>query len=140
GRVNPAGGGGGVTGGGGGGVGRGEARILALIDELGLSTFKTYAEGETISLRNGVRQTAAGAVPPFSEAALADFVQVLTTLEEMAATVPPEAPWTAPNAIAWDATTFGQWLDANVQTDETKGLLPLGLPLAGGEGPQHARP
>ena len=127
-----------VTEGGGEWVGPGEDRILALIDELGLSTFKTYAEGETIYLRNGVRQTAAGAVPPFSEAALADFVQVLTTLEEMAATVPPEAPWTAPNAIAWDATTFGQWLDANVQTDETKWLLTLGFTIVEGEDPHSA--
>src|SRR5262249_57636332 len=94
--------------------------------------------GERTRRGTGVGQAGAGAVPPFSEAALADVVQVLTTLEEMAATVPPEAPWTAPNAIAWDATTFGQWLDANVQTDETKWLLTLGFTIVEGEDPHSA--
>src|SRR5689334_24942559 len=59
-----------VTEGGGEWVGPGQDRVLALIKELGLSTFKTYVEGRTIYLRNGNRQTFSGTIPPLEPAAL----------------------------------------------------------------------
>ncbi len=62
----------------------------------------------------GNRQPHTGTLPPLGPAALADLVQNLTRLDQMASTVPLDAPWQAPNALQWDAMTFGQWLDANV--------------------------
>jgi monoamine oxidase len=124
-----------VTEGGGEWVGPGQDRVLALIKELGLSTFKTFVEGKTIYQRKGARETFEGTIPPLGPAALADFVQVETRLQQMAATVPVDAPWTAPNAVEWDSTTFGQWLDANALTDETKWLFTLGFTVVNGEDP-----
>src|SRR5688572_15691862 len=81
-----------VTEGGGEWVGPGQDRVLALIKELGLSTFKTWVDGKTILLHKGNRQTFEGTIPPLSPAALADFVQVETRLTQMASTVPVDAP------------------------------------------------
>src|SRR4051794_6297145 len=128
-------GGGVVTEGGGQWVGPGQDRVLALIKELGLSTFKTYVDGNTIYLRNGNRQTYPGTIPPLGPTALADYVQLQTRLEQMASTVPVDAPWTAPNAVEWDSTTFGQWLDANSADEEAKWLLTLAFTIIDCEDP-----
>src|SRR5262249_61472200 len=109
--------------GGGEWVGPGEDRILALIDELGLSTFKTYVQGKSIYLRNGSRQTYTDPDIPLGPDALVDFVQMQTRLEQMASTVPAEAPWAAPDALEWDGMTFGQWLDTNSFSSEAKRLV-----------------
>ena len=61
--------------GGGAYVGPGQDRVLALIKELGLSTFKTYVEGKTIYLRNGTRATYDGTIPPLSPDALGGCAQ-----------------------------------------------------------------
>lgn len=53
----------------------------------------------------------------------------------MASTVPLEAPWTAQNAVEWDSTTFGQWLDANSVSAETKWLLTLAFTIIDSEDP-----
>lgn len=124
-----------VTEGGGQWVGPGQDRVLALIRELGLKTFRTYVKGNTIYLRGGVRQTYVGTVPPLAPDALDDFVGLQTRLEQMAATVPADAPWKAPDAIAWDGTTFGAWLDANAATDEAKWLFTLAFTVISAEDP-----
>ncbi|MEU1199401.1 NAD(P)/FAD-dependent oxidoreductase [Streptomyces sp. NPDC005813] len=135
--VNLVVGGGVVTEGGGQWVGPGQERVLALIDELGLATFKTYAAGRSIYLRKGVRQTFTDAVPPLRPAALADFQRMATALKEMASTVPADAPWKAPNAVEWDGTTFGHWLDAHAATDEAKDLFTLAFTVIQAEDPHH---
>src|SRR5262245_55642213 len=126
-----------ITEGGGEWVGPGQDRILALIDELGLSTFKTHVEGNSIYLRNGSRQTYTDPDLPLGPDALADFVQVATRLEEMAATVPAEAPWAAPEALEWDGMTFGQWLDANSFSAEAKWLFTLVFTIIVAEDPHE---
>jgi monoamine oxidase len=118
-------------------VGPGQDRVLALIDELGLSTFKTYEAGNYIDYRNG-RKTQYGhvfPVDPFNlglnrlpltnpigaaEAALA--IQKLTSMAEQ---VPLDAPWTAANAVEWDSQTFQTWMNANLFTASAKSLMQL---------------
>src|SRR5262245_13754123 len=126
-----------ITEGGGEWVGPGQDRILALIDELGLSTFKTYVEGQSIYLRNGSRQTYTDPDIPLGPDALVDFVQMQTRLEQMASTVPAEAPWAAPDALEWDGMTFGQWLDANSFSAEAKWLFTLVFTIIVAEDPHE---
>lgn len=130
-------GGGVVVEGGGAYVGPGQDRVLALIKELGLSTFNTHVEGKTIYQVNGNRQTYEGTIPPMRADALVDFVQLQTRLEQMAATVPNEDPWNAKNAAEWDAMTFGQWLDANSLSAEAKFVMTFGFSIIFGEDPHE---
>ncbi|MFG2333405.1 flavin monoamine oxidase family protein [Streptomyces sp. NPDC048604] len=122
-----------ITEGGGQWVGPGQDRVWALMDELGIETFKTYTEGKSIYLRNGKTKLYHGTVPPLSPLVLADYAQAQLRLERMASTVPLEAPWTAKNARKWDNTTFGHWLDANTFTDETRSLFTLAFSVTDGE-------
>jgi len=41
----------------------------------------------------------------------------------MAHTVPLEAPWTAPDAAAWDAVSLHAWLEANVSSPRARQTL-----------------
>lgn len=124
-----------ITEGGGQWIGPGQDRVLALIDELGLDTFKTYVEGKSIYHRNGTSKRYDGTIPPLSPVAIADFAQLQLRLERMAKTVPLDAPWTARNARKWDDTTFGHWLDANALTDEAKMLFTVAFSVTNAEDP-----
>ncbi|MFE7599341.1 flavin monoamine oxidase family protein [Streptomyces sp. NPDC057494] len=100
-------------------------RVSGLVEELGLSTFDTYMDGRTLYVREGRRKAFEGTVPPLRPLAIADFAQAQYRLERMARTVPAATPWTARKAAAWDGTTLGHWLDANVRLRESRHLLTL---------------
>jgi monoamine oxidase len=51
------------------------------------------------------------------EAALLDVAETQGALEALAATVPLDAPWDAPDARALDALTVDAWLAANTRTE-----------------------
>jgi monoamine oxidase len=57
----------------------------------------------------------------------ADVMEAMLALNMMAMQVPPGAPWTAPDAAAWDARTFATWLDTNVTTPGARALLELAI-------------
>lgn len=124
-----------ITEGGGQWVGPGQDRILGLLEELGLSTFKTHVEGKHIYYRKGKRKTFRGNNPPLGILAIADYLQLRSRLERMAAAVPAAAPWTAKKALAWDAVTFGHWLDENSYNAQAKALLTMAFTTVNGEDP-----
>ena len=129
--------GGKITEGGGQWTGPGQDRVQALARELKIGMFDTYVKGESVYVYRGNRQPHTGTLPPLGPAALADVVQNLTRLDQMASTVPLDAPWQAPNALQWDAMTFGQWLDANVANAEARSLYTLVFSIINGQDP-HA--
>ncbi|MFI2562242.1 flavin monoamine oxidase family protein [Nocardia farcinica] len=124
-----------ITEGGGQWVGPGQDRVLALLGELGLDTFETHVAGKSIYHRRGRTRRYDGTIPPLNPLALADFAQLQLRLERMAKTVPVHAPWTAPRAAAWDATTFGRWLDANAMTAEAREMFTTAFSVTNSEDP-----
>ncbi len=118
-------------------VGPGQDRVLALIDELGLSTFKTYEDGNYIDYRNGLK-TQYGHIFPIDPLNLglnrlpltdpigaAEAAIAIQTLGSMAKQVPLDAPWTASKAAAWDSQTFQSWMDASLFTGGARSLMQL---------------
>jgi monoamine oxidase len=77
-----------ITEGGGQWTGPGQDRVQALARELGITTFKTFTDGESVYLYKGRRRTFTGVIPPIGPAALADLAQAQIRLERMASTVP----------------------------------------------------
>ena len=49
--------------------------------------------------------------------------QAIRELDAMAATVPPEAPWTAADALAWDSQTVETWLQTRVPSERVRTWL-----------------
>ncbi|HUR41275.1 MAG TPA: flavin monoamine oxidase family protein [Verrucomicrobiae bacterium] len=118
-------------------VGPTQDRILALAAELGVGTYKTYDTGQYIDYRNGVAApyggfddpsgVGANRIPPTDPSAAAEAGEVIERLNQMAAEVPPEAPWSAPSSAEWDGQTFQSWMDQNMATPGGKSLVALAI-------------
>lgn len=120
-------------------VGPTQDRVLALIAELGLETFKTWDIGDYLDYRNGQLvpyghlfpadplNLGLNRIPPTDPAGAAEAAVAIQQLNDMAARVPLEAPWTATDAIAWDSQTFQSWVDANLFTPGGRDLLQLAI-------------
>jgi len=104
---------GGVIEAGGAFVGPTQGHILRLARELDVPTFHEYTEGNSVYVSRLLgRQEYQGTVPP-DPTILADAGHLITRLNQMAAEVPVDAPWTHPEAAAWDAMTFGEFIRRN---------------------------
>ena len=102
--------------------------LIGLAKQLGVDTFPTYDTGDYLFHRNGAStryttDTPLGAIPP--DVGAAEAFAAITALDQMAATLPLDAPWTAPRAAEWDAQTFETWKLANSVTPGARLLLDL---------------
>jgi monoamine oxidase len=117
-------------------AGPGQDMVLALAKELGVKTFDTYATGSSLYYRQGQVSRYDGDVPPASPAALVEAEAALTLLNQMAADVPSDTPWTAPRAAEYDAQSVAKWGSDTLHTDEGRALLALAVRgVYGEEGP-----
>nr|BFE37184.1 FAD-dependent oxidoreductase [Actinomadura rugatobispora] len=93
-------------------IGPGQDRIALLAEELGVTTFPTYSGGET-------RYSIAGR----GRTEMPEADQALQELDRLAASLPPEEPWTAPSAAEWDAQTLQTWILSHVTDPASRALL-----------------
>lgn len=100
-------------------------RMFALADELGVPTFPQYDEGETSYELVGSGVLRERDFHARYGAELAELERVLRLLDELAAEVPPEAPWLAPRAAQWDAITAGAWYDGQGLSPVARTLLEI---------------
>jgi len=87
-------------------VGTSQTAILLLAEELGVQTFPATVSGSTRFHFEGSTFDA----PP--EDPSAEVLALRAELDALAATVPVEAPWDAPDAVMLDAQTAEEWLMA----------------------------
>jgi len=96
-------------------IGPTQDRIAALAERVGVTSHPTYERGTNIEFYDGRSYRYDGDLldgeDPVNAVAIG---QAIRDLEAMAATVPLEAPWTAEQALAWDAQTVETWLQARV--------------------------
>lgn len=104
-------------------IGPRQKHIKALVQELGLRTFKQHASGRKLLLQAGKLRQYGGRVPWIAPWALLDLLVNTKRIERYAATVPLEAPWRATRAQAWDAITLEQWMSKNVPTASARFLF-----------------
>lgn len=98
-------------------IGPTQNHIRELVDELGVGTFPTYIEGESVYYAGGQRTTYSdtgptGTAPP-DPAALADIALSVTQLDELSKEVSVEAPWEAARAVEWDRQSLEGWIRSN---------------------------
>ena len=103
-------------------VGPTQDHILALAKELGVATFKQYTGGQNVYYSNGRATRYTGTVPP-DPLILPDAATLLLKINQMSRDVPVDAPWTAPKAAEWDATSLHDWVEANTVNPATGNLL-----------------
>ncbi|MHB8378076.1 MAG: flavin monoamine oxidase family protein [Dehalococcoidia bacterium] len=105
-------------------LGPGQDAAYALAKELGVTTYPTYAAGDTVFVSTrGKVGTYRGVVPPIHPVAIVSLAQGMFRLDAMARSVSIEEPWTSKRGRPWDARTVGAWIDAQVPTSAARQLL-----------------
>jgi monoamine oxidase len=112
-------------------VGPTQDHVMRLAGELGIGTFKTYNDGNNVYWANGTLTPyqsggPLGPIPP-DPTAVGELFVAVNNLNSMAATVPVAAPWTAPNAAAWDGQTLETWKQSNMQAPNARALFDTGI-------------
>lgn len=103
-------------------VGPGQPRVNALIDRLGLTRFRTFAEGTKVLEIDGRMRTYRGSIPTLSPLGLAQLQLLLTMVERSQARVDPVAPERAKDALRLDGMTvdtFRRRFGATAEVRET---------------------
>lgn len=108
-------------------VGPTQDRLYALATELDVPTFPQHDAGLTVVLRSGQVSRVGHLAEVFSEEGLDDYLTGMAVLGDLTATVPVEAPWSAPDAAALDGQTLETWMATGFRTDEARDLLRLGV-------------
>jgi monoamine oxidase len=107
-------------------VGPTQDRSLAMISELGLSTFDVYNTGNSVLWRNNTRlpydplDPNTGGAPPIDFDALMQMAAGQAQLDAWAAELDTAAPWTHPMAKEWDSVTLADWMKTNANLADTK--------------------
>lgn len=105
-------------------VGPTQDRILALLDEFGVKTFKQYHDGAAMMFVDGKQYRYEGTIPwSMSPWAALNLGASFLELGHMCKTIPLDAPWEAKKAATWDRMTLAQWLDRNVKSKAAHDLL-----------------
>lgn len=117
-------------------VGPTQHQALALIDELGLSTFPTHVAGRHIAEIGRGRSEYTGRIPRLGPAALADIGQTQWRLDRLARKVTEREPWLATQARALDSQTFATWLHRTARTPQGRGFFRLVTEAVFSAGPE----
>lgn len=104
-------------------------RLRELGKELGVGFYPPYLGGNDIQFRNGSRTTTPASGPgrtrDLLDVVAPDATVAFARLNEMAKSVPAEAPWEAPGAAALDAQTVKTWQDENIRSDRGRSIVDL---------------
>jgi monoamine oxidase len=92
--------------------------IQALAAAVGVDTYLTYNTGNNVFVGADERRSEYPNTSPLGSAPLdpivaPDIVLSVTQLDQLAAAIPVDAPWTAGNADEYDRQTLDAWLRAN---------------------------
>lgn len=104
-------------------IGPGQPRMYALCGRLGVETFPTFTAGASVADVGGRVTTYRGTIPRLSPLALLQLQVARSLLARLVARVPPEAPWAAARAPAWDATTLASWLAPILHSAAARGAM-----------------
>lgn len=109
-------------------VGPTQDRVLGMISDLGLHTFNTYSEGQSVLWRNNTRHLfipdpALGGAPPVDPISLPQIANAQTQLDEWAAELNTSAPWTHPMAAKWDNQTFDDFISQYANHSDARFVL-----------------
>ena len=105
-------------------LGPGQDAAYTLARELNVSTYPTYASGETVFVdAHGNVSGYRGSIPKIGPFPIASLAQGMFRLDAMARSVPLDAPWKATRARSWDGRSVGSWIESSVPTRTAKHLL-----------------
>jgi monoamine oxidase len=99
-------------------------RMEALASELGVGIYPQFEDGETSYEFAGEVLRERAFYARYADE-LSGVERVLRKLDQMAETVPGDAPWLAPEADVWDRVTTGRWYDSQGLSRVARTLLEI---------------
>jgi monoamine oxidase len=99
-------------------VGPTQRRILALAQEMKVPIFESFRAGKTSYMDYEGK-----VVHELPSTVVMEMEEALGKLDAMAAEVPLETPWLAPQADVWDLETISSWIADNVKIPYVRDLL-----------------
>ena len=108
-------------------IGPGQDRIGALVAELGFGTYPQPEHGDDVVLDDGAARRVPNVAAAFSDDELVAYLELAGALEGIAEQVPLEAPWLAPGATEWDASSLRDWVGARDVPPRVAGLFEVGV-------------
>ncbi len=97
-------------------------RARALVDELGLTLFPTWTQGQTLLDVGGRLRQYSGEIPRLGPLDLLRLHRLIARIEQMAAEVSPDAPWTSAHADL-DALSVEAFKRTHVHSPAIRGVL-----------------
>jgi monoamine oxidase len=101
--------------------------VQRLIKRFRLKMYEPYTKGKTTLFLNGKVSRFEGTIPPLPGEGTKELIEGFALLTAMAADVPLDAPWKAPEAAAWDSQTAGTWIEDNITDPGAKQLIAAAL-------------
>lgn len=108
-------------------IGPGQDRIAALVDELGFATYPQREEGDDVLVDSDGPRRVPSIAGGFTDDQLLAYIELIGALEAIADQVPLDAPWSAPDAVAWDTMTLAQWVRDQDVPDPVAALFEVGV-------------
>ena len=113
--------------------------LIALVAELGLSTYARYREGESLYVdRARIARRFTGEELPVDEQTGKEIDRLIGVIDDLAAQMDPDRPWEHPQAASLDSVSFAQWLDAQTTDQEARDNIALYLGPAMLTKPTHS--
>ncbi|KAF7555914.1 hypothetical protein G7Z17_g1799 [Cylindrodendrum hubeiense] len=109
-------------------VGPTQDRVLDLARTLNLETYPTYTTGNNTLYHKGAKTTygadpALGGLPPVDIESLSELQSFIQNVNEMAAELNVNNPWTHSNASYWDSLTVKDFVDQEVTLSNARFLV-----------------
>jgi monoamine oxidase len=114
-------------------VGPTQDRVLALMEELNVTSYQVYTEGNSTLYRNGTatpfmsNDTTSG-LPPLDPEALVELQMVIQEIDIMASGIDVLAPWNHTNATEWDSMTFQSFLSERLSYSDSLAAFQIAVP------------
>jgi len=90
-------------------IGPTQHRLAKLAKEFGVASFPQYHSGTKLLSWGGKLQRYNGDLPKLSLWAQFELLRTDRRWKKFASQIPPDAPWKAPHAAAWDSMTLETW-------------------------------
>ncbi len=106
-------------------VGPQQVRLLKLASELGIKTYPQHHQGTKLLFWQGKLRRFRGEVPWLSPLAMYELWRLERFTRKACGQIPPDAPWKAPEAKAWDGLTLEAWKQQFFKSNGAKLFLDI---------------
>jgi monoamine oxidase len=106
-------------------IGPGQDHMYALLNTYDLQHFPTHDVGKSLLCWDGKRKPYNGLIPPLPLPALLSLDRAIKSMNRLARTIDPSAPWQHPKAKQWDSITLQGWMNRTMMSEKAKQLFTI---------------